>query len=77
MNKHKANHVVTDVTNDVIHGVKITTYNKSGAESGSTYVTGDKLHDYVYHCKTKKFIKSSEYYEGKKKKFMNAGISLC
>jgi hypothetical protein len=76
MDKHKANHVVTDVTNDIIHEVKVTSYNSVGDEVDSTYIKGSKLQDYVYNCKTRKFIKSSEYYEGKKKKFMNAGISL-
>ena len=56
MDKHKANHVVTDVTNDIIHGVRVTTYNKLGDESSSTYIPGDKLHEYVYNSKTKKFV---------------------
>ncbi len=76
MDKHKANHVVTDVTNDIIHGVKVTSYNSVGDEVDSTYIEGSKLHEYVYSCKTGKFIKSSKYYEGKKKKFMTSFSSM-
>ncbi len=70
MDTHKDNHVVTNNTNDIIHGVRITTYDKLGDESSSTYIAGDKLHEYVYHCRTKKFTKLSKYHDGKKKKFM-------
>ena len=55
MDTHKDNHVVTNNTNDIIHGVRITTYDKLGDESSSTYIAGDKLHEYVYNSKTKKF----------------------
>jgi len=56
MNKYKANHVDISNLNDVIHGVKVTTYNQAGDESSSTYITGEKLHEYVYNCRTKKFV---------------------
>ncbi len=42
-------------TNNVIHGVKVITYDKDGT-SNTTYIKGDKLYDYVYNSKTKKFI---------------------
>ena len=43
-------------TNNKIHGVKVISYNKLGDVTNSTYITGDKLHEYMYSCKTRKFI---------------------
>ena len=43
-------------TNNKIHGVKVISYNKLGDVTNSTYITGDKLHEYMYNCKTQKFI---------------------
>jgi hypothetical protein len=41
-------------TNNIIHGVKVITYDQDGT-SNTTYINGDKLHEYVYNSKTKKF----------------------
>ena len=68
MNKHKANHVVTSNTNDVIHGVKVTSYNSVGDEVDSTYIEGSKLHDYVYSCKTREFTSIASIKNDKQKK---------
>lgn len=43
-------------TNNKIHGVKVISYNQLGDVTNSTYITGDKLHEYMYSCKTRKFI---------------------
>ncbi len=43
-------------TNDKIFGVQVTTYDKQGEVTNSTYITGDKLHEYAYNCKTREFI---------------------
>lgn len=56
-------------TSDIIHGVKITSYNSVGDEISSSYIEGQKLHEYVYNCKTKKFVSLSSY-EKKRKKFV-------
>ena len=54
---YKATHGVQNHrTNDKIHGVKVISYNKLGDVTNSTYITGDKLHEYMYSCKTKEFI---------------------
>jgi len=68
MKKHKVNHVVTSNTNDVIHGVKVTSYNSVGDEVNSTYIEGNKLHDYVYSCKTREFISIDAIKNDKKEK---------
>ena len=75
MNKHKANHVVTSDTNNIIHGVKVTSYNSVGDEVDSTYIEGSKLHDYVYSCKTRKFTSIASI-ENKHKKFVGRPLEL-
>ena len=41
-----------DNSNDIIHDVKITTpHNKS-----TLWISGEKLHNYIYNSRTKKFI---------------------
>ena len=68
MNKHKANHVVTSNTNNIIHGVKVTSYNSVGDEVNSIYIEGRKLQDYVYSCKTRKFTSIASIKNDKQKK---------
>ena len=55
---HKTTHGVQNPrTNEsTIHGVKVTSYDRLGDVTNSTYITGDKLHEYMYSCKTRKFI---------------------
>ena len=47
-------------TNDKIYGVKVTSYDRLGNSTHSTYITSDKLHEFMYSCKTRKFIKIEE-----------------
>ena len=75
MKKHKVNHVVTSNTNDVIHGVKVTSYNSVGDEVNSIYIEGSKLHEYVYSCKTRKFTSIASI-ENKHKKFGGRPLEL-
>ena len=60
-----------DRSNDKIHGVTITTYEKSG-KVATTHIEGNKLYEYKYISSTKTFIKIADYFEGKKKKFMTS-----
>ena len=75
MDKYKANHVVTSNTNNIIHGVKVTSYNSVGDEVDSTYIEGSKLYDYVYSCKTRKFTSIASI-ENKHKKFVGRPLEL-
>ena len=54
---YKATHGVQDNrTNDKIHGVKVTSYNKQGEVTDNIWIDGVKLHESMYNCKTKEFI---------------------
>ena len=75
MDKHKVNRLVTSDTNNIIHGVKVTSYNSVGDEVDSTYIEGSKLHDYVYSCKTRKFTSISSI-ENKHKQFVGRPLEL-
>ena len=75
MDKHKVNRLVTSDTNNIIHGVKVTSYNSVGDEVDSTYIEGSKLHDYVYSCKTRKFTSIASI-ENKHKKFVGRPLEL-
>ena len=43
-------------TNNKIHGVKVTSYNKQGETTDKIWIDGVKLHESMYNCKTRKFI---------------------
>ena len=45
MNKHKANHVVTDVTNNIIHGVKQYSYSSFSVGYSFNFKSGRKISD--------------------------------
>jgi hypothetical protein len=59
---HKTTHGVQNPrTNEsTIHGVKVISYDKLGDITHSTFITGDKLHEFMYSCKTRKFINIEE-----------------
>jgi len=48
--------VIQSDTNNIIHGVKVTTYSKQGEETSSTWIDGVKLHQHKYDSRKKKYV---------------------